>query len=132
LNGCVNYFDTANPGTKDTTCSDGTLCQRSGKSLAAFPNPSDIMLLGEEAGAGGTNIRNSSTDDAYMNPFTNNRKNGGNGMSIRHTNGSNILYLDGHAKWHTDPNPGDIGVIMLQLQTGDVKQTDPTKPVCPG
>ncbi|MDQ2688474.1 MAG: hypothetical protein M3Y28_11480, partial [Armatimonadota bacterium] len=57
LNGCVNYFDTAKPGTKDTTCSDGTLCMRSGKSLAAFPNPSDIMLLGEEAAtAGGTAI----------------------------------------------------------------------------
>ena len=132
LNGCVNYFNTANAGTKDVTCADGTLCQRSGKSLAAITNSAGTMLLGEEAAIGGATIRTSSTDDAYLNPKTNNRGAGGSGMSIRHSNGSNILYFDGHAKWHADPNPGDSGTLMLQLQTGDPTQTNPASPVCPG
>lgn len=134
LNGCVNYFDPAKVATKDVVCPDTTLCARSGKSLAAITNPSGTMLLSEEAGAGsaGATLRNSSTDDAYFNPYTNNYGNGGNGISIRHTSGANILYFDGHAKWHADANPVPTGVTMLQLQTGDTNQTDVTKPICPG
>lgn len=63
-----------------------------GKSLAAFENSAEWMLLGEEASRpdpGGT-----STDDAYISLPTAN-----NFHSTRHFGGSDLAFLDGHVKW---------------------------------
>jgi len=51
-------------------------------------DPTQIALLSEEANGGPSN----STDDGYQLA-------GSNGISARHSNGSNLIYLDGHAKW---------------------------------
>jgi prepilin-type N-terminal cleavage/methylation domain-containing protein/prepilin-type processing-associated H-X9-DG protein len=88
---------------KTKTCADGTgnvdtgTC-RAGKSETRFRDPTSWMLLGEES-------RNrfhdaiSSTDDAYIN-----LKEGdtayNNWFSTRHSDGGNILFLDGHIKWY--------------------------------
>ena len=65
---------------------------RSGKSLAAFDTPSSWMLFGEEAFG---NQATASTDDAYIVPT--------NTISTRHTDGSNVAFVDGHVKWyHTE------------------------------
>lgn len=119
LNGC------ANAPVKDLTPAG-----RSGKTLAAFPNPSDIMLLSEEAAAGGADIRTASTNDAYLNVTSDNRANGGSGVSIRHSVGSEILYMDGHAKYHHDYN----GLDQFKIQTGNASATavDTTQFPCPG
>ncbi|MEO7718954.1 MAG: DUF1559 domain-containing protein [Capsulimonas sp.] len=60
-----------------------------GKSLAAFDNPSDYMLLGEEADQ---NNPSKSTDDGYLYGSS-------NFFSPRHTNGSDVSFIDGHTKW---------------------------------
>jgi prepilin-type processing-associated H-X9-DG protein len=58
-----------------------------GKSLAAFDNTTQWMLLGEEM-----TDQTPSTDDGYMSL--------GNAFSSRHLDGSNLLFLDGHVKWY--------------------------------
>ncbi len=74
-----------------------------GRSLAAFDNPSGMMLLGEE----GDDPKNS-TDDAYF------------GYTIskyvsRHTGGSNVLFVDSHVKWY---RPSQMA--SQYVQTGGV------------
>lgn len=54
-----------------------------GKSLAAFDAPASFALLGEEG---------DSTDDG-------NWWYGSNRLSVRHTNGSNLAFVDGHIQW---------------------------------
>lgn len=88
-----------------------------GKIEVAFDNPATTMLLGEEDGS--ANHFSGSTDDAYLLVGTNN---GGNPVSTRHTGGSNITYLDGHAKWYNNPNSS-----LTVLEYGD-----PTATKCPG
>jgi prepilin-type N-terminal cleavage/methylation domain-containing protein/prepilin-type processing-associated H-X9-DG protein len=61
---------------------------RPGKSLAAFDDTARWMLLGEEA----SNTGWDSTDDAYF--YLPN-----NFLSIRHLEGSNLTFVDGHVKW---------------------------------
>jgi prepilin-type N-terminal cleavage/methylation domain-containing protein/prepilin-type processing-associated H-X9-DG protein len=67
-----------------------------GKSLAAFDNTASWMLLGEEASWSGDepsiNTGADSTDDGYFNVDF------GNVFSTRHFDGSNLAFLDGHAK----------------------------------
>jgi prepilin-type processing-associated H-X9-DG protein len=46
----------------------------------------------------------------------------GNVFSTRHTGGSNMVFLDGHAKWATDPN----GNLLLW------EYGDPNAVKCPG
>jgi prepilin-type N-terminal cleavage/methylation domain-containing protein/prepilin-type processing-associated H-X9-DG protein len=65
-----------------------------GRSLAAFDNPTDWMLLAEEASWHGDeeaiNTVADSTDDGYFNVDY------GNVFSTRHMEGSNLALLDGH------------------------------------
>lgn len=118
INGCVE----ANSGTQ----SKQTIEPRPGKPLAIFDNPAEIMELGEEA----TGISTGTTNDGYISIAY------ADSMSTRHTNGSNVSFLDGHAKWYRFPdttnNPRKLQDLITQLQTGGA--TDPTTgaPVCPG
>ena len=69
-----------------------------GKSLAVFNNPSGIMLFCEEA-SGGTA---GSTNDGY---FLNDQSASiltttGDNISLRHTGGCNISFIDGHSKYY--------------------------------
>ena len=61
-----------------------------GRSLNAFDAPSSFMLLAEEDW---THDATGSTDDGILwYPL--------NYLSFRHTNGSNIAFVDGHVKWY--------------------------------
>jgi prepilin-type N-terminal cleavage/methylation domain-containing protein/prepilin-type processing-associated H-X9-DG protein len=64
---------------------------RPGGALAQFQAPADIMLLGEE---GDPNNLAASTDDAYLSTTNN--------FTGRHQNGTQVLFLDGHAKHYQD------------------------------
>jgi prepilin-type N-terminal cleavage/methylation domain-containing protein/prepilin-type processing-associated H-X9-DG protein len=88
----------------------------SGYSLAKHQNESGTLLLAEEDSID-TQHLHGSTNDGYFSLFYN------DGVSIRHTNGSNMLMLDGHVKWYR-LNPF-IGIqsrsaddIVTELQTG--------------
>jgi len=88
-----------------------------GKSLAAFDATSSWMLLGEEASYndtndqqnGSVNVQRDSTDDAYFNLEY------GNFFAERHTNGSNLLFLDNHVHWY---RTGQI--VTGKYQTGGI------------
>ena len=93
-----------------------------GKSLAQFDNPSGTLLLNEEAANGA----GSSTNDAYF-------LYGTDTISLRHTGGSNVLFVDGHAKYYLLDNTGTTAGTaaanqkIYNLQNGlDVKNTDTT------
>ena len=85
-----------------------------GKNLAAFDNPSGILLLTEEW----SSAKNNTTNDAYFN--------GTSAMpdhvDVRHHGGGVFAFLDGHAKYYLlDPNssatqqsPSDYKVYNLQ------------------
>ena len=81
-----------------------------GKALAAFDAPASFMLLGEEASPGGNNdnisLAGVSTDDAYMLYIFNK-------FSTRHTEGSNLTFVDGHSKWFRPEK-----IVADKLQTG--------------
>ncbi|BDI33921.1 hypothetical protein CCAX7_59720 [Capsulimonas corticalis] len=86
---------------------------RIGRHLSAFDNPSSWMLFGEENfgddGAGDNTA--GSTNDGYFDWMT-------DGLSQRHSEGQNINYIDGHAKWHLVSD-----IIANQMVTGG---SDPT------
>jgi prepilin-type processing-associated H-X9-DG protein len=73
-----------------------------GKHLAAFEDTTRWLLLAEESSplppvpyTAGEQYGNS-TNDAYLaHNFT-----GDDPISTRHFDGSNVLFLDGHVKWH--------------------------------
>ncbi len=67
-----------------------------GKGLAQFDNPSGTLLLTEEGSGGGAAA---TTNDAYF-LF------GTDSVSLRHTGGVNMLYVDGHAKYSLIDNTG--------------------------
>jgi prepilin-type processing-associated H-X9-DG protein len=70
---------------------------RPGKSIASFDavgSTAQWMLLGEEGIPNGTPADQNSTDDAYFNYGVTNV------FAQRHFDGSNILFMDGHVKWH--------------------------------
>ena len=81
-----------------------------GKSLAQIDNSSGVMLLGEEGDA----TFSRGTDDGYFR-FQNNI------ATRRHTNGSNLAFVDGHVKWYSDDQ---FATQQLQAQT-------PTGTDCP-
>lgn len=60
-----------------------------GLSLAAFQETAQWMLLSEE---GSNNRSEDTTDDGYINVTVNT-------LAIRHFEGSNVLFLDGHVKY---------------------------------
>ncbi len=78
-----------------------------GKNLAAFTNPSGTLLLCEE----GSGSASASTNDAY---FLNDQSAvivtaTGDNISLRHNGGSNMLFLDGHAKYYILDTTGNSG-----------------------
>lgn len=62
-----------------------------GRSIAYFAETSKWMLLGEEGGAGGGGGGVVSTNDGWETMYDQ--------LSVRHLDGTNLLFLDGHAKW---------------------------------
>lgn len=76
---------------------------RPGKALGEFDNPEAIMMLGEEASFTVFDPQDDpnelSADDGYLSLTF------GNGFSTRHSNGSNIAFLDGHARWFAAGQP---------------------------
>jgi len=65
-----------------------------GKILAAIDSPSQTLLLNEEVDAGGPNV---ASDDGYF-------LLGPNMFQTRHRGGSNVEFVDGHAKYYLNPN----------------------------
>ncbi len=65
-----------------------------GKLLSAIDSPSQTMLLNEEVDGGGPNV---ASDDGYFLLGTNT-------FQMRHRGGSNVEFVDGHAKYYLDPN----------------------------
>ena len=76
-----------------------------GKSLSAFDNSSGTLLFCEE----GSGSAATSTNDAY---FLNDESAvvinsvPGDSISLRHNGGSNMLFVDGHAKYYLLDNTG--------------------------
>ena len=79
-----------------------------GDPLAKITVPSSTMLLGEEASYTLNDQTNDpalgTSDDGYF-AF------GVNDFSTRHTGGSNISFVDGHAKWYTPSQAQDAQVV---------------------
>ena len=89
---------------------------RPGKSLAAFAAPAGMMLLAEEAADLG-NGQPLSTNDGYLSLFY------GDSISVRHSDGSNVSFVDGHVKWYKFPAAASLparsaGDVISGLQTG--------------
>ena len=78
-----------------------------GKSLSAFDNSSGTLLFCEE-GSGDPSV---STNDAYLlndqSAVVVNAT--GDHISLRHNGGSNMLFIDGHAKYYILDNTGTSG-----------------------
>jgi prepilin-type N-terminal cleavage/methylation domain-containing protein/prepilin-type processing-associated H-X9-DG protein len=93
-----------------------------GKKINIIKNPSNFMLLAEEAqpGSAGNNeiLDNSSTDDGYYNlprkvPAESSHT---NYLALRHSEGGNVAFVDGHVKWYKREE-----VLKQKLQIGDIK-----------
>ncbi len=82
-----------------------------GKALAAFASDSTFMLISEEAI--GDRMVNS-TDDGYLLYPSNT-------ASARHLLGSNIAFVDGHAKWYR----------VERIEANDFRTGDPALNACP-
>ncbi len=111
-NGCLNQ--------KDATAPAVAVEPRPGKNEALFDNPAGIMLLAEESfsGTATPNDDVGTANDAYLyinygTPAKHDR------ISTRHSGGSNIVFLDGHAKWTVAPN-----AKFFALATGLPAATD--------
>ncbi len=76
-----------------------------GKTLAAFDSSSSWMLLAEEASY---TPETNSSDDGYL-------LYGTNKFSVRHTNGSDVAFLDGHVKYYRTDQ-----ITAGNFQTGGV------------
>ncbi len=94
-----------------------------GKSLAVFDNPSGTMLLCEEA----SGLATGTTNDAnFLNDQTAAATGVANGdnISLRHTGGCNVAFIDGHSKYFLVNNTGasaatiDDNKKMYNLQRG--------------
>ena len=89
----------------------------SGKSMTSFDDSAKWLLLGEEASdpsSSGTDaafLRTNSTDDGFLFfPV--------NYLSTRHTSGSTLNFIDGHAKWLRSER-----IVADHLQTGGEDRT---------
>lgn len=78
INHCLTVFDSIAPGVNG------------GKLLPAFQSTSTTVMFGEEA-FGGTGTL-TSTDDGWWGSTAY--------MSVRHLEGGNVAFLDGHVKWY--------------------------------
>jgi prepilin-type N-terminal cleavage/methylation domain-containing protein/prepilin-type processing-associated H-X9-DG protein len=105
---------------------------RAGRSLAAFDASAGTLLLAEED-ADYTDHRGGSTDDGYLSLYWN------NAVSVRHTSGSTLAFLDGHVRWYHLPadvgspgnrNPADT-VSLLQTGGGPFAGSEAGGAVCP-
>ena len=77
---------------------DAASTLRFGKNLATFDNPSGTLLLCEEYSGGASA---GSTNDGYFNGASPDH------VNVRHTGGSVVAFLDGHAKYYIlDTNVG--------------------------
>lgn len=76
-----------------------------GRAMASIPQPSAIMLLGEESGDW-QNRKSGSTNDGGLALDVDR-------LSMRHSEGSCVLFLDGHTKWYTDKR-----VDLDKIRTG--------------
>ena len=129
-NACLNSISYS----PAVTVAGGAGMLRLGKSEAVFDNTSAIMLLGEECyTATPGNYDVGSTNDAYLYPAPA-TPTAHDFVSTRHSSGSNIAYLDGHAKWTVDPNASPKFFVM---ETGDPNATvnnynQPNGTKCPG
>ena len=88
-----------------------------GKPLASFERTAEWLLFGEEASANfgssdASYIRTASTDDGYL-------LYGINLLSTRHQQGSNITFLDAHAKWFA---PDRVFASKYPTGGGDICQ----------
>ena len=89
---------------------------RPGKSLAVFDAPASLLLLAEEDAGFGDHVTGS-TNDGYLSLYYN------DGVSIRHSFGSNAAFLDGHVKWVRFPATAgspftrSAGDVISSLQT---------------
>ena len=109
---------------------------RRGKSEAAFDNSSGALLLAEESftDPATPNDNAGTTNDAYLWPNPTNTAQHDR-ITTRHSGGSNIAFLDGHAKWTVDPNAkffalttGDPASTAASFQAASTATTTP----CPG
>ncbi|MGI4790502.1 MAG: H-X9-DG-CTERM domain-containing protein, partial [Janthinobacterium lividum] len=76
-----------------------------GKSLSAFDNSSGTLLFCEE-GSGSPSV---TTNDAYLlndQSAVAINSTPGDSISLRHNGGSNMLFIDGHAKYYLLDNTG--------------------------
>ncbi|HEX8238079.1 MAG TPA: type II secretion system protein [Abditibacteriaceae bacterium] len=94
------------------TLQAGASGQVPGKSLAAFEATAQWMLLGEEGIFNGEPANQNSTDDGFFN------YDAGNLFAERHFSGSNLLFVDGHVKWHRNEK-----IITNNFITGGVVMT---------
>lgn len=134
------------PGINDSYATNGCLNAsnpaiqpRPGKSEAVFDNSSAIMLFGEEAAnVPGPDYSTGSTNDAYLFVPTYDPTSlgtqaagaaGADHFSTRHSNGSNVGFLDGHVKYVADPNSKRF---MLSTGYTPVMPPPTTNPTCPG
>lgn len=104
-----------------------------GRLLAAFDAPASFLLLAEEDADFKPDHLTGTTNDAYLSLYYN------DGISVRHTGGTNVGFVDGHVKWFRFPttagSPGARSAtdVVSALQTGGA----PFKPspfnggVCP-
>ncbi len=90
---------------------------RAGRSLAAFDNPAEIMQFGEEDASTKSPYITGSTNDGYLDM--------GDSISTRHTDGSNVAFVDGHAKYSKFTNNATriVGDKLTTLQTGSNSTT---------
>jgi len=115
INACVTALDrTATPGFKF----------KPGLAMAAFQDTTQWMLLSEE---GGSTAGQDTTDDGYISIVA------GNTLAQRHFEGSNILFMDGHAKYFPNSR-AYAGHFESGGMTGFTSRTSTTTPAgdkCP-
>ena len=100
-----------------------------GKSLVAFDNPSGTMLLCEEA----SGLATGTTNDAnFLNDQTATATGvaQGDNISLRHSGGCNVAFIDGHSKYFLVNNSGASAATladnkkMYNLQRGSTLTDD--------
>lgn len=104
-----------------------------GKLLAAFDAPASFLLLAEEDADFKPDHLTGTTNDSYLSLYYN------DGISVRHTGGTNVGFIDGHVKWYRFPttagSPGSRSAtdVISALQTGGARFTSSpfTGGVCP-
>jgi len=84
------------------------------------------MMFGEESSV------NNSTNDGYLYRNAGAAPGGGDPLSTRHSDGSNLTFMDGHAKWYPLP-AGKLNELETGIKGADIiTPTQPTQPPCPG